>query len=152
MTSRNTYTATGQLFTQLILETFRLNGRLLVVGDKLTKDHGLTSARWQVLGAVSASDVPLTVPSVARNMGLQRQSVQRIVDVLEADGLLELSDNPHHKTARLVKLTAAGQSAFDRITEVQMPWVNKLSAGMAQDDIERALTVLREVRARLDDA
>ncbi|MDH3233798.1 MAG: MarR family transcriptional regulator, partial [Alphaproteobacteria bacterium] len=38
--------------TALILETFRLNGRLLAAGDRLVGDLGLTSARWQVLGAI----------------------------------------------------------------------------------------------------
>jgi hypothetical protein len=38
--------------TDLILETFRLNGELLTAGDRLVADLSLTSARWQVLGAV----------------------------------------------------------------------------------------------------
>src|SRR5215210_6586367 len=61
--------------TELILETFRLNGRLLAAGDALVRDLGLTSARWQVLGAVAMSPVPLPVSHIARNMGLSRQGV-----------------------------------------------------------------------------
>ena len=64
--------------TDLIVETFRLNGRLLAAGDGLVADLGLTSARWQVLGAIAASPVPLPVASIARNMGLSRQGVQRL--------------------------------------------------------------------------
>ena len=47
--------------TELILETFRLNGRLLAAGDALVRDLGLTSARWQILGAIALSPVPLPV-------------------------------------------------------------------------------------------
>jgi hypothetical protein len=32
----------------------RFNGRLLTAGDKLTKELGLSSALWQVLGAIDA--------------------------------------------------------------------------------------------------
>src|ERR1700704_2902386 len=76
------------LVTELILEVFRLNGRLLVAGDRLVADLGLTSARWQVLGAVALAAAPMPVAWIARNMGLTRQAVQRIVNELIADGTL----------------------------------------------------------------
>jgi DNA-binding MarR family transcriptional regulator len=60
--------------TDLVLEIFRVNGLLLAVGDRLTKELGLTSARWQVMGALA--DGPLTAAQIARKMGLKRQSVQ----------------------------------------------------------------------------
>jgi DNA-binding MarR family transcriptional regulator len=67
---------------------FRLNGALLVSGDALVGDLGLTSARWQVLGAIALSPVPLPVAHLARNMGLTRQAVQRSVDEMRHDGLV----------------------------------------------------------------
>jgi hypothetical protein len=45
------HTSAGRTLTDLVLEVFRLNGRLLAAGDRLSKTVGLTSARWQVLGA-----------------------------------------------------------------------------------------------------
>jgi hypothetical protein len=53
--------------TQLVLETFRLNGCLLIAGDALVADIGLTSARWQVLGAIALSPMPLPV---AHSLGI----------------------------------------------------------------------------------
>jgi hypothetical protein len=38
--------------TELVLEIFRLNGELIAMGDALVGDIGLTSARWQVMGAI----------------------------------------------------------------------------------------------------
>ena len=43
----------GEALTDLVLAVFRLNGRLLTAGDRLVSDLGLTSARWQVLGAIA---------------------------------------------------------------------------------------------------
>ena len=60
--------------TELVLETFRLNGQLLAAGDALVAKVGLTSARWQVLGAIALSAAPLPVAHIARNMGLTRQA------------------------------------------------------------------------------
>ena len=80
--------------TELILEVFRLNGHLLAAGDALVRDLGLTSARWQVIGAIALSPVPLSVSQVARNMGLSRQNVQRIANELESQGVLQFEPNP----------------------------------------------------------
>src|SRR5712692_10354297 len=74
---------TGAL-TELMLEVFRLNGRLLTSGDRLVADIGLTSARWQVLGAVALAGNRLPVAHIPRNMGLTRQAVQRTVNELAA--------------------------------------------------------------------
>ena len=101
------------VLTELIIEIFRLNGRLLAAGDALVADLGLTSARWQVLGPIAQSPVPLPVAHIARNMGLTRQAVQRLANELEGDGLVRFAPNPHHQRAKLVLLTARGKSAYD---------------------------------------
>src|ERR1700745_1958671 len=102
---RNNTTCLREAVTELILEAFRLNGRLLDAGDVLVRDIGLSSARWQVLGAVALSKVPLPVAHLARNIGLARQSVQRVVDDMMNDGLVRYAPNPHHRRAKLVLFT-----------------------------------------------
>ena len=88
---RQERTPSGEAVTELILSTFRANGLLLGAGDLLSADEGLTSARWQVLGAVALQERPLTVPQIARRMGLTRQSVHATVQRLVREGLLELA-------------------------------------------------------------
>src|SRR5687768_16516150 len=84
-------TPDGEAATKVILSTFRANGLLLSAGDALTADADLTSARWQVLGAIALAERPLTVPQIARRMGLTRQSVHATVKRLVDDGMLELA-------------------------------------------------------------
>lgn len=136
--------AAAEALTDLILEVFRLNGRLLAAGDALTRPFGQSSARWQVLGAIA--DEPRTVASIARNMGLARQSVQRTADVLERDGIVEFVDNPAHRRAKLVRLTRRGRRILDRITEAQAGWANDLAAGAALD--ERAIRKVLDTATR----
>src|SRR5262249_61376318 len=113
MTTR-TSTPAGQRLTELILATFRLNGALLSRGDRLVRDIGLTSARWQVLGAVALEGRPLSVAQIARRMGLSRQAVQRVANGLGASGLTPYRPNPDPKPAQLVPPTTQGQSANAR--------------------------------------
>ncbi len=136
--------------TALIVELFRVNGRLLAAGDALVADLGLTSARWQVLGAVALSPAPLPVAHIASNMGLTRQSVQRLANQLEADGLVAFAPNPHHRRAQLVRLTARGQAAYDAAMARQQPWAASLAAGLPAAELDRAGRVLRLLRQRLD--
>jgi DNA-binding MarR family transcriptional regulator len=137
--------------TGLVLETFRLNGCLLMAGDALVADVGLTSARWQVLGAIALSPVPLSVAHIARNMGLTRQAVQRLANEMERDGLVRFAPNPHHQRAKLVLLTARGKAAYDVAMKRQGPWASSLSNGLSIKQIEAATVTLRTIRQRLED-
>jgi len=138
--------------TELMLETFRFNGRLLQAGDALVADIGLTSARWQVLGAIAMSPVPLPVAHIARNMGLSRQGVQRLVREMIDDGLLRLGPNPHHARAQLVLLTPRGKSVYAAAMKRQGPWADSLGMGLTGKDLTKALMVLRALRQRLENS
>jgi DNA-binding MarR family transcriptional regulator len=148
--ARRDRTPAGQYFTEILLETFRLNGRLLDAGDRMTKDLGLSSARWQVLGTVDTDS--LTVAAIARRMGLRRQSVQRTVNSLHADGFVELVPNPNHRRAKLVQITAKGTVALRAAFERQAVWANELARGIDEDDLDRALKVMATLRQRLEQA
>jgi DNA-binding MarR family transcriptional regulator len=137
-------TTSSQAFTELILEIFRLNGRLLSAGDALTRPLGQTGARWQVLGALDEDG--RTVADVGRRMGLTRQSVQRTADLLEADGLLSYADNPAHQRAKLAMLTPRGRATLGAITTRQMEWANRIASCLAENDLQHAIHTLQRVR------
>lgn len=134
--------------TELILETFRLNGQLLEAGDRLTAPLGLTSARWQILGAIETEGQSLTVAQIGRRMGLSRQAVQRIVNDLEANGFVKLEENPAHKRAKLVVLTPSCLKTMRELDEIQGTWANELSDALSETGLRRALKLMKEIRER----
>jgi DNA-binding MarR family transcriptional regulator len=144
------HTAAGRGLTELIVEVFRLNGRLLVSGDRLVAELGLTSARWQVLGAIDLAETPQPVSWLARSMGLNRQGVQRVVNELETEGFVEFRPNPHHRRAHLVGLTNQGRAAYAAVQRRQTPWVNALAKGLHANDVKAATELLAMVRQRLE--
>lgn len=143
------HTKAGAAFTELLLETFRLNGRLLAAGDRLAAPLGLTSARWQVLGAIEEQSLP--VAQIARNMGLARQNVQRLADILESELLVAYAPNPDHKRAKLVCLTKSGRTAVTRLGKIQEKWANETANGFSPAEIRRAINVTQKLRLRLED-
>jgi DNA-binding MarR family transcriptional regulator len=142
------HTLAGAAMTDLIVETFRLNGRLLLAGDELTRDLGLSSARWQIMGALA--DGPAPAAAIARKMGLARQSVQRLVDVLAEERIVAFADNPSHRRAKLVHLTPRGSELLAEVTQRQAGWVNDLTTGVSESDIRSAVQVLGLLRQRLE--
>jgi DNA-binding MarR family transcriptional regulator len=139
----------GDALTDLVIEVFRLNGDLLTTGDALVHDLGLTSARWQVLGAIALALVPLPVAHIARNMGLSRQAVQRVVDDMRTSGLVRLEPNPHHRRAMLVAMTEDGEAAYGQASTRQKRWADDLAAGLEPEVIETAVQLLRTLQERL---
>jgi DNA-binding MarR family transcriptional regulator len=144
------HTPAGEALTRLILTVFALNGRLLATGDRLVEPVGLTSARWQVLGAIALAPAPQPVANLARSMGLTRQAVQRTVNELAGEGLVDFDANPHHQRAKLVLLTPKGQRAFDAASRLQTPWANTLASGLAAKDLAAATRLLDDLTRRLD--
>jgi DNA-binding MarR family transcriptional regulator len=143
-------TPVGEALTGLILDLFRLNSLLLTAGDRLVARLGLTSARWQILGAIAFADRPQPVAWLARDLGANRQNVQRIINDLHRDGLVAFAANPHHRRAQLVVLTDRGRQTFEAAYRLQVPWVNRLSDGLSVDDITAAKRLVTGLRKRLE--
>jgi DNA-binding MarR family transcriptional regulator len=131
-----------------VLEVFRLNGVLLAEGDRLGADSGLTSARWEVMGALAHG--ARTVPQIARQMGLTRQGAQRTVNVLLDEGLVALQPNPDHKRAKLVALTEEGFFRLAEVSERQIRWANAIGEHIPRDDLATTLRVVQALRSALE--
>src|SRR5271156_391814 len=143
-------TPAGDALSDLMLDLFRLNNRMLTAGDRLVAKLGLTSARWQILGAIVTTERPQPVAWLARDLGANRQNVQRIVNDLHKDGLVAFETNPHHRRAQLVVLTDKGRRTFDTAMRLQAPWINDLSGGLLVKDVETARRVIATLRKKLE--
>jgi DNA-binding MarR family transcriptional regulator len=141
-------TAEATELSWLVIEVFRVNGLALEAGDVLTRPDRLTSARWQVLGVVDHGPAP--VSNVARTMGLTRQSVQLTADALERDGFIEYAANPHHRTAKLISITAAGRRALRKVEARHAVWARRLGKQIGLTRLRTTLDGLRQAREALE--
>ena len=141
-------TPVADALTDLIIDVFRLNGLLVTAGDRMVARLGLTSTRWQVLGAIADAERAQPIAWLARDMGGNRQNVQRIVNDLQKMGLVTLEVNPHHRRASLVVLTEKGRRTFDEASRVQAPWDNGLSEDLAIKDIDTTRRVVAALRKK----
>ncbi len=131
----------------IVLDVFKLNGFFIKAADCLTKGSDLTSARWQVLGAVLHQQH--TVAAIARSMGLTRQSVQRIADRLVSDGLAEFLPNPAHKRAKLLSSTEKGLNAIKKIRPKVVSWAERVTDLIGEDEINDAEKAINNLLSKL---
>jgi DNA-binding MarR family transcriptional regulator len=136
-------TEAGAALTDVILTTFRLNARFLEAAQELAANGDLTAAWWQVLGGIL--DQPRSVAAIGRRMGMTRQGVQRVADLLVERNLAEYRPNPDHRRAKLLACTEAGYWAIRRISFVAHPWGNRIGAEVGVDELRNALVAMRRL-------
>jgi DNA-binding MarR family transcriptional regulator len=138
------------LLSRSALGVFRLNGQFLAVAEELARPAGLTAAWWQVLGAVLGE--PLPVSGIARAMGITRQSVQRIADLLVERGLAEYRPNPAHRRAKLLAPTGEGRAAIARIDPGHAAFADRLAEEFGETELAEAVRLLERLSTVLDQA
>ena len=95
-------------------------------------------------------DEPRTVAGIARRMGMTRQGVQRVADLLVERGLAEYRPNPAHRRAKLLACTEAGYWAIRQITLVQHPWAERVGAAVGAEDLRAALATMQRLVETLE--
>src|SRR5262249_19796958 len=133
----------GAVLTEGNLATFRPNAPLMEAPPGLAAHGGLRAGWWQVLGGVL--DEPRSVADVGRIMGVTRQGVQRIADLLVDRGLAEYRPNPAHRRAKLLACTEAGYWAIRQISLVNRPWADRVGGEVGVEAIEQALATMRRL-------
>lgn len=114
----------------------------------LAAEGEITAAAWQVLGGVL--DEPRTVAGIGRRMGMTRQGVQRVADLLVERGLAEYRPNPSHRRAKLLVCTEEGYWAIRRISIAQHPWADRIGSEVGAERLRDALEVMERLTDALD--
>jgi DNA-binding MarR family transcriptional regulator len=135
----------------IVADVYELAGRFRDCGEAIAKTVGQTQARWQVLSAASAG--PRSVPQIARVLGVTRQNVQRIADLLVGEGSAQYQDNPDHRASPHLVLTRRGRTALDALTKAAGGYHARLARRLSPADtvsIQRGLRRLLEALAETD--
>ena len=126
--------APAEAISALSVQIFQLRSQLLAWGDHFVAPEGLTSARWQMLGAIALAGAPQTAPQIAARMGTTRQGAQKQINLLLADGLLEAHENAAHMRSLLYSLPTQGPAVYDsvrrRLHAPSAAWRAGLEAGI----------------------
>ncbi len=141
-------TPAGDAFSLFAITALRLAGHLTKAGDAIARPAGQTSARWQVLAG--ARHEAMSVAQIAKSLGVARQGVQRLADLLEAEGLIAYAENANHQRAKLVVLTKEGRAALAVIDAGQARWADLLGARLGEKKLKEATSAMMLAIESLD--
>jgi DNA-binding MarR family transcriptional regulator len=143
-------TADSQALVPIVIaDVYELAGRFREYGEAIAQTVGQTQARWQVMSAASAE--PHTVPQIARVLGVTRQNVQRIADLLVAEGSAEYRDNPDHRASPHLILTKRGRAAFEQLMKAASGYHARLARKLSSSDVVSLQRGLRRLLEALED-
>lgn len=134
-------------FQDLLLALFQLHGEVLHAADAMSADLGSSGARWQVMNVVARR--PMTVSQIARRLSLARQSVQRTVGALRAEGVVTLQPNPDDRRAPLVLLTPHGLALQAALSRRQAVWADECLRGVEAEELTAVADRLRDLTDRI---
>lgn len=137
-----------KLIPLIVADVFELAGTFRHHGELLAGAIGQSQARWQVLSAASAE--PKTVPQIARRLGVSRQAVQRLANLLVRDGLASFAPNPDHQGSPHLVLTERGRADLARLTASAEDYHRALAARLDAGELDAVHAGLRRLIAALD--
>jgi DNA-binding MarR family transcriptional regulator len=132
---------------RLAADLFEVAGAMRRDGEAIARRSGQTQARWQVMW--TAATGALTVPTIARRLGVTRQNVQRIANDLVADRLASLDANPDHRRSPLLRLTPHGREILDEINRAAARRNLQTAAELGDDGTRRLRELLDHLRRAL---
>jgi DNA-binding MarR family transcriptional regulator len=137
------------LLPLIVADIYELAGRFRAEGEIIAATVGQTQARWQVMSAASAAS--LTVAQIARRLGVTRQNVQRIADLLAKEGSATFEPNPDHRGSPYLVLTRRGQTALAQLSKAADRSRTKLARQLAGTDIGAIHRGLRRLIKAMND-
>lgn len=119
----------------------RLNERL--------KHTGLTYSRWSTILQLSKAGGPLTQRELAERVAVEGPTLVRILDALEARGLVQRCANPGDRRIKHVRLTEAAHPLLEEIDRIAAGLRRELLDGIPETDLEASVRSLRHIAERL---
>ena len=119
--------------------------------DEKLKVVGLSEARWAALYWMWRSPEGLSQTALAERAGVEGPTLVRTLDLLCEAGLVERRACATDRRAKVVVLTPEAMPVIRQLDAMAAELRRDLMADLTPDELAVALTVMRKLRARLDD-
>ena len=114
------------------------------------RPFALTEATWLPLVHIARAPSPPRQKDLAASMSLDGSSVVRLLDNLEAAGLVQRREGKDRR-AKIITLTPRGKAIADKVETVARRIRSAALAGLSDRDIATTVRVLHHVGRVLDD-
>lgn len=131
---------------ELVIVARRWRARL----DERLKALGMSQARWSALYWLSQSPEGASQTALADRTGVEAATLVRVIDALEAQGLVERKSCPGDRRVKVVHLKEAARPLLAQIDALGEELRQEVMEDVTREEVEQALGLLRRLRTRLD--
>jgi MarR family transcriptional regulator, transcriptional regulator for hemolysin len=133
---------------EIILQLLRTAERVERALERALDEIGLSPAKLAVLGGIAHAGGRLSLSELAQHRSCVKSNITKLVDRLEADGLVERRDDPADRRGVLAEITAEGRrlQAEGKLLIERAEAV--LTAGLDPTDVQVLRRVLAAMAAR----
>lgn len=118
--------------------------------ERALRPHELTFARYEVLMLLSfTSSGALPITKVGERLMVHPTGITKLVDKLEAQGLVRRVANPDDRRGTLAEITPAGRRRAEEATAAVT--AVRFGADLSDEDLEHVVALVRRWRATAGD-
>lgn len=133
-------------FTSRLRESMRV---MRVMLEEALRAEGLTRALWEALFVIVLSGGDSTQKSLARRLRIEGATLVRLLDRLEADGLIERVPGVEDRRSKTIAPTRTGLALVRRLVKRTDAMRADFLAGWSQADLEAGIALLSRLAAPL---
>ncbi|MFN3285372.1 MAG: MarR family winged helix-turn-helix transcriptional regulator [bacterium] len=116
------------------------------VQSRLRRTFRTTLARFDLLAQLERHPEGLAMGPLSKRMMVTAGNVTRLVDQLEAEGLVTRVPDPRDRRTVRVRLTAEGRRRFAAMAAVHEGWIVELFRGLSRDEREQLYALLAALK------
>ena len=117
--------------------------------DDRLKDLGMSQARWVALYYLGLFPQGLSQTALAERTAVEAPTLMRVIDQLEAQGLVERRPSPGDRRIKLLCITSAAAPIVREIDGIADALRHEVMEDISADELRNAMAVLKRMRARL---
>lgn len=114
----------------------------------VASERGATVSMGMALLAISPNGTPST--QIGPKMGIEPNSISRLLNSLELQGLIERRTSSKDKRITLISLTAKGKKKRDEIRDVVIKFNTEISDKIGEANIAQCLSTLSEINSFIE--
>jgi len=118
--------------------------------DRRLVGLGLSQARWLVLLHLARFEALPTQRELAQSVGVEGPTLARLLDSLEAQGLVSRHPVPEDRRAKKIALSPQAQPLIEKIEAISTQLRLELFAGIDEDDLRRCQMVHARILSNLE--
>jgi len=111
---------------------------------------GQSQARWGTLYWIDVFGDSLNQTELADRIGVEQQTLGRVLRDLQSEGLIERVPSKHDQRAKVIRLTRAADPVMRQIVAIQESVRRKLLRDIDPQDLSTCMSVFAAILANMD--